>query len=93
MNQQSFEEKEKDKDEEAKADMALPTGDSTNIVSSAMLARPEEAPKDLGEEGLPTGPKSEDEMITAIKSLQKPYTIDPLARYDYDSFVVESFQR
>ena len=32
-------------------------------------------------------------MITAIKSLQKPYAIDPLVRYDYDSFVIESFQR
>ena len=47
MKQQSFEEL-KDKEEEAKAETALPTGDSTNIVNHAMLSRPEEAPKDLG---------------------------------------------
>ena len=50
--------------------MALPTGDSTNIVSSSAMPKSEDAPKDLGEEGPPAAPKSEDdEVITAIKSL------------------------
>lgn len=32
-------------------------------------------------------------MLIAIKTLEKPYKVDPLARHDFDSFIVESFLR
>ena len=29
--------------------------------------------------------------MEAIKTLQKPFELDPLSKHDYDSFTVESF--
>lgn len=34
-----------------------------------------------------------DELEDAIKTLQKPVMVDPLARHDFDSFIVESYKR
>jgi len=34
-----------------------------------------------------------DELVVAIKTLEKPSKVDPLAKHDFDSFIVESFQR
>ena len=35
----------------------------------------------------------ENELTSAIKTLQKPLVVDPFERHDYDSFIVECYQR
>ena len=35
----------------------------------------------------------EDELSKAIKTLAEPLYVDPMQRHDFDSFIVESFQR
>ena len=84
---------EKEKDEETKIE-SLPTGDSSVPPKS------EEVHKDLGEQAPSTicppttsVSKGEEELFAAIRSLQGPYIVDPLARHDFDSFIVETFQR
>lgn len=89
-----------EKEEETKIE-ALPTGDSSNVCNTLSL------PKEDGIEGVDASEQKdlnaftktktvsppEDRLITAIKTLAKPLSLDPLAKHDFDSFIVESYKR
>jgi len=91
---------EKDKEEDAKTELALATGDSTGPVGASLPNRQDDDNLvELGKKEEPefknqtSETKCEDELVLAIKTLQKPFIVDPLAKHDFDSFIVETFQR
>lgn len=89
------EDKKEKKDEEKKEEV---TPEEGKEVSESVPAPPEEAPKPENEEvQAETAPSSKPvekakpafNLIEAIKSLQKPFLVDPLAKQEFDVYIVE----
>ncbi len=92
------------KEVEIKTGETLPTGESSNVYIQStgpktdlelvpeVSSNNEQEPNELKAEQTNSGNES-DSLIKAIKTLAEPLNVDPLERQDFDTFILEQFQR
>jgi len=84
-------------DEAIKSGETLLTGDSSGVIlkGPAPLQEGDEAldgsPKETGKSPKSNKDSPFEEFAAAIRTLAKPFNVDPFARHDFDSFIVECF--